>query len=127
MSVARVVALAFSATTTQVAVWTALECSIAIIVACRPALRGLLRSSESHESSNLSWGSRHGRKLSTKPKSQAINETKRVSEHQDTLWEDEPTLGLVTSARGEFVLKSIDTETVSATSQTSKPGDPRLG
>jgi hypothetical protein len=55
-------------------------------------------------------------------KSQAIHETKRDSERQDTLWEDEPILGMVTSARGEFVLKSIDTETVSARSQTSKLG-----
>jgi hypothetical protein len=43
MSVARIIALAVSATTTQVAVWTALECSIGIIVACCPALRVLLR------------------------------------------------------------------------------------
>lgn len=43
MSIARIIALAVSATTTQVAVWTALECSIGIIVACCPALRVLLR------------------------------------------------------------------------------------
>lgn len=39
MSVARLIALAFSATTTQVAVWTALECAVGIAVACCPALR----------------------------------------------------------------------------------------
>jgi hypothetical protein len=43
MSVARIVALAVSATTTAVAIWTALECSIGLIVACCPALRVLLR------------------------------------------------------------------------------------
>jgi hypothetical protein len=43
MSVARIIALAVSATTTQVAVWTACECSVGIIVACCPALRVLFR------------------------------------------------------------------------------------
>ena len=63
MSVARIIALAVSATTTQVAVWTALECSIGIIVACCPALRVLLRrpgdsarSQESNVSPHVSRG-----------------------------------------------------------------------
>jgi hypothetical protein len=43
MSIARIVALALSATTSQVAVWTALESAMAIIVSCCPALRPLLR------------------------------------------------------------------------------------
>jgi hypothetical protein len=43
MSIARVVALAISATTSQVAIWTALECSVGILVACCPALRILFR------------------------------------------------------------------------------------
>lgn len=43
MSIARIIALAISATTTAVAVWTALECSTGIMVACCPALRVLLR------------------------------------------------------------------------------------
>jgi hypothetical protein len=43
MSVARIIALGISATTTSVAVWTALECSTGIMVACLPALRALLR------------------------------------------------------------------------------------
>ena len=65
ISVARVVALAFSATTPQVAVWTALECSIGIIVACCPVLRLLFRRpggsevNSSVESENVRH--RHGR------------------------------------------------------------------
>lgn len=42
MSVTRVIALAASTETGQVAVWTALECSTAIMVACCPVLRPLL-------------------------------------------------------------------------------------
>lgn len=42
-SISRLIALAVSAGTAQVAVWTALECSTAIVVACCPALRPLLR------------------------------------------------------------------------------------
>jgi hypothetical protein len=42
MSITRVIALAASAETGQVAVWTALECSTAIMVACCPVLRPLL-------------------------------------------------------------------------------------
>jgi len=41
MSISRIIALAVSATTAQVAVWTALECSTAIMVSCCPALRPL--------------------------------------------------------------------------------------
>jgi len=43
MYVARLIALAFSTTTTQVAVWTALECAVGIVVACCPPLRVLFR------------------------------------------------------------------------------------
>jgi len=46
MSIARIIALAISATTTSVAVWTALECSTGIMVACCPALRSLFRRPE---------------------------------------------------------------------------------
>jgi len=43
MSIARVIALGLSSATTAVAVWTALECSTGIIVACCPVLRVLFR------------------------------------------------------------------------------------
>jgi hypothetical protein len=43
MSIARIIALAISSSTTAVGVWTALECSTGIMVACCPALRVLLR------------------------------------------------------------------------------------
>jgi hypothetical protein len=45
LSFVRLIAIAVSARTAQVAVWTALECSTAIVVACCPALRPLLRRS----------------------------------------------------------------------------------
>lgn len=57
MSVARVVALAVSATTTQVAIWTALECCVGIMVACCPALRVLLRRPGDSELQGSSMGS----------------------------------------------------------------------
>jgi hypothetical protein len=58
MSVARIVALAISAETTSVALWTALECAIGLIVACCPALRVLFprpgeQSSLAHSSDNM--------------------------------------------------------------------------
>jgi hypothetical protein len=108
MSVARIVALALSATTTQVAVWTALECSIAIIVACCPALRGLFRGPEPRKFSSSNSGSGHGRPLGN-TKSQDVDKTKECA---TAPWEDDAKLGLVMNG---FVLKNIDFEILSET------------
>ena len=118
MSIARVIALALSAATTQVAVWTALECSIAIIITCFPTLRGLLRSLESQKSSGKS--------------SQGIGHLNIRSHRQDLLrdkctkfpitegetGEHDAKLVLVSSK--EVILRKVDFETVGQISQSTE-------
>lgn len=107
ISIARVVALAFSATTTQVAVWTALECSISIIVACCPALRLLFRRpggtemNASVEKEQIHH--RHG-------KDRAGVNPKRT-DHENSVY-DKGSI-TVTGANERFVFKHVDFEILS--------------
>ena len=118
-TLARVVALALSATTTQVAVWTALECSIAIIVACCPALRGLFQSPESRKFPGSSGGSGQVRHLPGNTKSQGVDKTNECPRTENVEWKDNANLGLVMSGNAKFILKNIDFEIMSETaSQT---------
>jgi hypothetical protein len=121
ISIARVVVLAFSATITEVAVWTALECSVAIIVACCPALRLLFRrpprseTDSSVEKENVHH--RHGRGRN--------NVNPKRMDYESSLYEGSITdTELVAGANGRFIFKHVDfeikSERGSKTAQTIK-------
>jgi hypothetical protein len=126
MSIARVVALALSATTTQVAVWTALECSTAIIVACCPTLRGLFRSPESSKSSGSSRGTGNVHHPPGNTTTQGIDKTSEGPARGNAAWNDDAMLALMNE--NSFVLKNIDFEALSETvSRTSQPSKQEIG
>lgn len=124
MSIARVVALAFSATTIQVAVLTALECSIAIIVTCFPPLRLLFRRSDESRGDLSSLGSDHsGEKRSrAKPTTISIPDAGRCNESIKSSHSD---LELVDLTNGRHIFKNVDFEITSERGSTSRPAKVR--
>jgi hypothetical protein len=117
VSIARIVALVVSATTTQVALWTALECSIGIIVACCPSLFLLFRrrgppdlGTSALDGSPSRDGTHHSK-----------NATKSNQEHsvrcdEDTEITTESTdFELVEVSNGRYIFKNVDFEILSET------------
>ena len=111
ISIARVIALAFSATTTQVAVWTALECSMAIIVACCPALRLLFRRSGGSEMNSSmeneqAWHRRPRGRTGVNPTGMGHWSSVYA---EGTITDNE----LIAEANGRLIFKNVDFEIIS--------------
>jgi hypothetical protein len=126
MSVARLIALACSAATTQVAVWTALECSIAIIVACCPALRVLLRRSEDREFTTSSFGTGHMHHLPGDINQCPADPGVGLFLGENEQWEEGARLRLVMSGNGTFILKNVDFEIMSETASHASRSKTRM-
>ena len=113
MSAARIVALAFSATTTQVAIWTALECSIGIIVACCPALRLLFRRPEDR-SPSVMFGDGSLTSQNREPVSRGASElSSKPFTLQEKLDKVSAEFRLVEASHGQYIFKSVDFEIMS--------------
>jgi len=119
MSVARIIALAFSAITTQVSIWTSLECSIGIIVACCPALRLLFRPPEDRTQSVMfGTGSHHGELAS--PRGGSEHSIKPLTQ-SDKLDKVSAEFHLVEASNGQYIFKSVDFEIMSERNSVQTP------
>lgn len=123
MSIARIIALAISATTTAVAVWTALECSTGIMVACCPALRSLFRRPGDSLVQHSTGGSlRSPARIRERANSAMANRSANKNE------QDMDRYGLVEVTAGpNMILKNVDFEIESErASQLSRPLEKRI-
>lgn len=98
-SIARTVAIAVFADTTQVVVWSVLETGIGIIVACCPALRVLLRNAGDS-------GSSQSRRTTRGTNALRLTSTRRETRDIDTLSDHKFPLVKVTS--GHEIIKQVD-------------------
>lgn len=122
MSIARIVALAVSATTTQVAVWAALECSIAIVVACSPVLRPLFRRPGETEFSVSSLRSTHPKgegRPPTKPNRSNPDRAQDVGSTDFT--RDSSEFEMMAPTNGHHIFKSVDFEISSERASQAGP------
>ena len=112
-SVARTVAVAVIANTTQVVVWSVLETGVGIIVACCPALRVLLRKAGDSLSTQRS---RSGHELHVS-RTMLNTPPKRDTRDMEVL-PDTDEFPLVKVTNGKEIIKKIDFEiSVEKTSQ----------
>jgi hypothetical protein len=119
ISISRVIALAFSATTTQVAVWTALECAMAIIVACCPALRLLFRRSGGIETNS---SMENEQSYHRRPKGRTGVIPKAMGVWSSVYAEGTTDIELIAEANGRVIFKNVDFEIMSERgSQTLRP------
>lgn len=111
MSVARIVALGFSASTAEIAIWTALECSIAIVVACCPALRLFFRRPEDRSRSVMyRRGSQHLELAKNRGESQQSSKPLTQPEKADKVSGE---FDLVEASNEQYIFKTVDFEIVS--------------
>ena len=123
MSIARVVALAFSASTTEVALLTSLECSIAIIVACCPTLRLIFRRSGENDMNVSGLGNtyKHYRVGQGRHGTNKHENDPESSLHDEDCATDIE-FRLIPGLKGQHILKHVDFEIMSErASQTATP------